>query len=126
MEAIAAKLTVVSALPTRPRPPADLGKPEAHEWESIVNQMPAPYFGRETHALLAQYCRITVQLTKIAAEINKHTDLTTKEFATLVKLQALQSKSLIHIAAKLRCCQSARLLPSNAALTRIGPRLWDR
>lgn len=47
---------------TRPDPPDEyrLSDEQTAEWWSVVNRMPADWFPRETHALLAQFCRHVV------------------------------------------------------------------
>ena len=41
----------------RPEPPEDLTEEQAAEWRAVVARMPADWFHRETHGLLAQYVR---------------------------------------------------------------------
>jgi hypothetical protein len=41
----------------RPEPPEDLTEEQAAEWSAVVDRLPADWFPRETHGLLARYCR---------------------------------------------------------------------
>src|SRR5262245_26279261 len=55
----------------RPEPPSNLTAKEAAEWRAIVNRLPPDWFPRETHAILAQYCRMVgrgEQYAKILAK----------------------------------------------------------
>ena len=67
----AAALSVVPTLPNqRPEPPAELTREQAEEWRAVVGRMPADWFTRETHALLAQYCRHVVNARQVARAID--------------------------------------------------------
>lgn len=44
---------------------------EVDEWWAVVNRMPADWFGRETQALLAQYCRAVSRAKRISWLIHK-------------------------------------------------------
>ena len=41
----------------RPEPPKNLDDDEAKVWREVVDRMPPNWFPRETHGLLAQYCK---------------------------------------------------------------------
>src|SRR3954471_3845648 len=51
---------------SRPDAPYDLTNEQADEWWAVVNRLPADWFPRETHALLAQFCRHTVAARRVA------------------------------------------------------------
>lgn len=51
---------------TRPDAPYDLTDEQSKEWWAVVNRMPPDWFPRETHGMLAQYCRHVVRARKIA------------------------------------------------------------
>jgi hypothetical protein len=55
------RVTALESIP-RPDPPDSfaLTDEETHEWWSIVNNLPADWFRREMHGVLAQYCRHVV------------------------------------------------------------------
>jgi chaperone required for assembly of F1-ATPase len=50
----------------RPDAPYDLTDEQAQEWWAVVNRMPADWFPRETHGMLAQYCRHVVRARRVA------------------------------------------------------------
>ena len=69
-----AELTVPKVDPIevieRPDAPYDLTDEQAEEWWAVVNRLPAEWFPRETHALLAQYCRHVVAARRVAELID--------------------------------------------------------
>jgi hypothetical protein len=66
----AASLSIVSVLGNeRPAPPDELTEEEAEEWRAIASRMPADWFTRENHPLLAEYCRHIVRARDLAADI---------------------------------------------------------
>jgi hypothetical protein len=54
----------------RPDPPKELTAEQAHEWRTIVAERPPEWFPFETHALLAQYCRLTVSARYVGAQVD--------------------------------------------------------
>src|SRR3954462_2165267 len=58
--------TAVIETVNRPDAPYDLTNEQADEWWAVVNRLPADWFPRETHALLAQFCRHTVAARRVA------------------------------------------------------------
>lgn len=50
----------------RPEPPEDLTPEQAEEWRAVVARLSADWFPRETHGLLAQYCRHVCTARRIA------------------------------------------------------------
>jgi len=94
----------------RPRPPADLNFEAAQEWTAIVNRLPADWFGRETEALLAQYCRHTIAAKRVAAlidqaEADHECDL--KDYDRLLKMQEREGRALTSLATKMRISQQS-------------------
>ena len=70
-----AELTLVSAVGIeetirRPTSPADLSAEQSEEWRAVVNRLQADWFPRETHAVLAQFCRHTVAARLVAQRID--------------------------------------------------------
>jgi hypothetical protein len=62
----------------RPEPPADLTEEQAAEWEAVVARLPADWFPRESHGLLAQYCRHVCtarRLARMLAEVEAAPEL---------------------------------------------------
>ena len=64
----------------RPDAPYDLTDEESREWWAVVDRMPADWFPRETHGLLAQYCRHIVAARHVATMI--------RELETAIGLEA--------------------------------------
>src|SRR5262249_59389933 len=52
-----------------PPPPAQLPEREAQEWRAVVARMGPMWFGRETHAFLATFCCVKVQLDNVSAAL---------------------------------------------------------
>ena len=70
-----ASLAVVTPLPQdrRPAPPSELTAEQASVWRDTVNAMPSDWFGGESFAVLADYCRHVVRARRLDAEIEKQT-----------------------------------------------------
>ena len=103
------KLTRITAI-ERPDPPADLTPEQAHEWQSVVNRMPADWFPRETHALLVQFCRHVVSARRIAELIENlfSSDFNLETFNKLLIMQERESRIIFSLATKMRTSQQAR------------------
>lgn len=94
----------------RPRCPHDLNDEEAEVWFAVVNRLPADWFPAETHPLLVQYCRTTVQARRVAEMIEKATsdpELTMSAYDRLLRMQARQSSALALLATKMRISQQS-------------------
>lgn len=107
----AAALTVVKPLVVRrPEAPSDLTDEQAHEWRSIVNRLPADWFPRETHPLLAQYCRHAVASRRIAQLISAHEQseaFNVEEYDRLLKMQEREGRAMSSLATRMRISQHA-------------------
>ena len=92
----------------RPEPPADLNREQREEWRAIVNRLPADWFQRETHAMLAAYCRHASEAKRIASIIAAHvkdpgiTEAWLKCYDRLLKLQEREGRAMSSIATRLR------------------------
>lgn|SRR6185369_4635275 len=92
----------------RPRPPADLTDDQAEEWRAVVNRMPAEWFPRETHALLADYCRHVVMARKISQLIQQSEEgetLDVGEYDRLGRMAERESRVIASLATKMRLTQ---------------------
>lgn len=114
----------VTHLPARPDPPPDLCEAEAVEWREIVHRLPADWFPRETHGLLAQYCRHVVAARRVAALIEAADDDDVPALARLMRMQALQSGAIAALAAKMRLSQSASI-DRRRAKAPAGQKPWE-
>lgn len=117
----AAALSVVSpTVARRPAAPNHLTAAERREWRAIVEQMPADWFPRETHELLARYCRHVMRAREIDAKL---TDVIGRDdvagnLTLLDKLTAIaarESRLIGDLATKLRLTNQARYTPKAAA-----------
>lgn len=92
----------------RPEPPYELTDEQADEWRAIVRQMPADWFPRETHGLLAQYCRHVVAARRIAqliAQTEAKSTLDVAEYDMLLKMQEREGRALSSLATRMRLTQ---------------------
>ena len=99
--------------PKRPEPPHYLGQTAANEWRAIVDSMPADWFPRETHALLAQLCRIIDRCKAVSAALDKtqryglSPEHITPKFEQLLALEMRLSDSIARLSTKLRLTQQS-------------------
>lgn len=118
----AASLEVASAKPLetvqRPDAPYDLTDEQSEEWWAVVNRLPADWFPRETHGVLAQYCRHVVAARRVAqlvrsAESEVDADgaavLDLNRYDQLLKMQEREGRALSSLATRLRITQQATL-----------------
>lgn len=112
----------------RPDAPYDLTDEQATEWWAVVNRMPADWFPRETHGLLAQYCRHVIAARHvaemvgqleidIAVEMNPEDGpkptraavmlAAAKSFDRLFKMQEREGRAASSLATRLRITQQA-------------------
>lgn len=114
----AASLTVASVSPVetiqRPDAPYDLTDEQSEEWWAVVNRMPADWFPRETHAMLAQYCRHVVRARRISQLLNAMENATgedaefdVKEYRDLLRSEEEQSRAISSLATRMRISQQA-------------------
>jgi hypothetical protein len=127
-----ASLTVISSSDVetlrRPDPPEELTEEQAAEWQAVVNRLPADWFPRETHQLLAQYCRHVVCARRVAqlieqAEADDEFDI--KYYAQLLRMQELESRAMSSLATRMRMTQQATVRAELARKPLVLPRPWD-
>ena len=108
----AASMAIVEANPVeairRPLPPEELTEEQADEWLSITGRLPADWFPRETHGMLAQYCRHVVAARRVAQLVSEHE--ASKEFDVevydrLLKMQEREGRALSSLATRMRLSQ---------------------
>lgn len=96
--------------PQRPAPPDELTEDQATEWRAIVARMPAGWFPRETHPLLAQYCRHTVSvrfLSGVMAKIEGAKKFDLEGYERVAKLIGRETQLIASLATKMRLSQHA-------------------
>ena len=77
------------------------------EWDAVVSRMPADWFGRETHGMLAQYCRHVVAARRVAQMIEKADGYDVGEYDQLLKMQEREGRALSSLATRMRLTQQA-------------------
>jgi hypothetical protein len=111
----------------RPEPPEELSAEQIAEWWAVVNSMPADWFPRETHGMLAQYCRHIVASRRVAEliasiEAEKQFDLVAYDRA--LKMQEREGRAMTSLATKMRISQQTRVDKSKKRGSST-PRPWD-
>lgn len=106
--------TVVVETIQRPDAPYDLTDEQSAEWWAVVNRMPADWFPRETHGMLAQYCRHVVAARRVAqlvaaAEKQKHLDV--EHYDRLLKMQEREGRAISSLATRMRISQQTTYDP---------------
>lgn len=95
----------------RPGPPAELLDDEQRqEWLAIVNRLPAEWFPRETHGLLAQYCRHVVAARRIASLVHRvesQENLDLGEYDKLLQMQEREGRAMSSLATRMRLTQQS-------------------
>ena len=102
----------------RPDAPYDLTDEQSEEWWAVVNRMPADWFPRETHAVLAQYCRHVVTARRVAQLIAdaenpkaKGAGLDVDAYDKLLKLQEREGRAMSSLATRMRLTQQTTYDP---------------
>ncbi len=95
----------------RPMPPVELGDEQKQEWLAVVNRLPADWFPRETHSMLAQYCRHVVAARRIAqlvvcAEADQES-FKIEDYDRLLKMQEREGRALSSLATRMRMTQQS-------------------
>src|SRR4249920_1815205 len=107
-EARAASIAAVQNM--RPEPPDFLDTVEAKVWREIVERMPPEWFPRETHSLLAQYCRHEAALkfvTRVMHDIQRAEKPNLVEWRKMARERRLESKTIMLLAMRMRLTQQS-------------------
>lgn len=142
----AASLAVVTAEGLaeirRPEPPEELTDDQSHEWRAVVNRLPAEWFPRETHGMLAQYCRHIIAARRVAQmiqtledELAKAADegtskaeillQSTKAMDRLLKMQEREGRAISSLATRMRISQQSTLDRERKKPTKSAKRPWE-
>jgi len=92
----------------RPRAPRELTSEQAGEWREIVNRLPADWFPRETHQLLAQYCRHVIsarRVSQLIASAEETDPFDIEEYDRLLKMQEREGRAMSSLATRMRITQ---------------------
>ncbi len=98
----------------RPDAPYDLTDEQSDEWWAVVNRLPADWFPRETHGLLAQYCRHVVAARRVAqlvADCEGEAAHDLDRYDPLPRMQEREGRALSSLATRLRITQQATVSP---------------
>lgn len=128
----AAALTVVNSelceAIKRPDAPYDLTDEEAEEWWAVVNRMPADWFPRETHGMLAQYCRHVVRARRVAQLVQEEEKLQgfdLDRYDQLLKMQERESRIMSSLATRMRISQQATVRAESARKPPVVKPPWQ-
>lgn len=128
----AAELTLVKAdglaAIRRPDPPQELTDEQAHEWRSVVNRLPAEWFPRETHGMLAQYCRHVVSARRVAqliADLEQNEDFSVEDYDRLLKMQEREGRAISSLATRMRISQQSTLDREKKKPLKPAKKPWD-
>src|SRR5690625_6793841 len=108
----AGELAVVSPVRVHPRPdaPVELTPEQAYVWNEVVDALPADWFPAETHPLLIQYCRHTIEARRIAQLIDQECareELDVATYAALLRMQARETAAVKSMAFSRRLSQDS-------------------
>jgi chaperone required for assembly of F1-ATPase len=95
---------------SRPDAPYDLTDEQAQEWWAVTQRLPADWFPRETHGLLAQYCRHVVAARRVAQLITtteQSRKLDIREYDRLLQMQEREGRAMSSLATRMRISQQA-------------------
>lgn len=129
----AGELAIASPVQMVPRPeaPVELTPEQADVWRQVVDAMPADWFPAETHPLLMQYCRHTIEARRVAQLIDQEcsrleTDVSA--YTELLKVQAKETGALKAMASAMRLSQQSSRRDDTAATAkkqRLVSRPWE-
>src|SRR5262245_52132194 len=94
----------------RPDAPYELDDEAAAVWRSVVDRLPADWFGAETTPLLTQYCRHVVsarRVTQLIEAVLKGKELDVEEYDRLLKMQEREGRAMSSLATRMRITQQA-------------------
>jgi chaperone required for assembly of F1-ATPase len=112
----------------RPDAPYDLTDEQSEEWWAVVNRMPADWFTRETHGLLAQYCRHVVSARHVAqliAKAEKAKTLDIDEYNQLLIMQEREGRALSSLATRMRISQQGSYDAKKSKGKVVTENPWD-
>lgn len=126
----------------RPDVPEELTPEQAAEWKAIVNRMPADWFPRETHGMLAQYCRHVIAARRVAEMIQSLEDQLSQEpedgtdrlavvlgaaktMDRLLKMQEREGRAISSLATRMRISQQATVRHEKARKPQVAKKPWE-
>lgn len=112
----------------RPDPPAELTEEQAEEWRAVVNRLSADWFPRETHGMLAQYCRHVVAARRIGQLIENTESAETvdiDEYDKLLKMQEREGRAISSLATRMRLSQQSTVRAESARKPKQVRKPWQ-
>lgn len=112
----------------RPDAPYDLTDEQAAEWWAVVNSMPADWFTRETHAMLADYCRHVVKSRRVAqlvADAEKEDEVDVGLLDKLYKMAERESRAIGALAVRMRISQQSTTNHRGNRSPKAVKKPWD-
>ena len=106
----------------RALPPDELNDEHKAEWLAVVNRLPADWFPRETHSMLAQYCRHVVSARRVAnliANLEASDDFDLDQYDKLLKMQEREGRAMSSLATRMRITQQATVNPKKTKGTQV-------
>ena len=117
------------AIEARPEAPVELTREQATEWTEIVNRLPAEWFPRETHGMLAQYCRHVINARRVAKLIEtlaNNTIIDVEEYDRLLKMQEREGRAISSLATRMRISQQSTLSQQKRKPAMTLPKPWEK
>lgn len=111
----------------RPEPPPDLTDEQAIEWRAVVNRLPADWFPRETHGMLAAYCRHVVtarRVSDLVTTIEAEADFVIAEYDLALRMQEREGRAISSLATRMRMSQHSSY-DKKTKKPAAGKRPWD-
>ena len=112
----------------RPVAPDYLSDEEAAEWLAVVNRLEADWFPRETHGLLADYCRHVIKGRRVAQLLEAQYDdaqgVDVDHLDKLYKMAERESRAAASLATRLRITQQSTVSPK-AKKPNMIKRPWE-
>jgi len=108
--------------------PYDLTDEQTDEWRPIVNRLPADWFPRETHGVLAQLCRHIINARRVAQLINAELEnekLDVSIYDKLLHMQERESRAIASLSTKLRITQQATVRAEKARKPTMVENPWQ-
>lgn len=128
----AAELSVISGggieTVRRPSAPDELTDEQSEEWRAVVNRMPADWFPRETHGMLAQYCRHVVaarRCAQLVVEIENAEAFDMGAYDKALKMQEREGRAISSLATRMRISQQATVRAEKARKPSMVKKPWE-
>ncbi|HEY1723970.1 MAG TPA: hypothetical protein VGF89_01000 [Steroidobacteraceae bacterium] len=111
-------LASVTVLPVgQLKPPDELTEEQGKIWTEIVQSKPDDWFGRDSHALLVNYCIAVIRRRAITREIERKMGLKRPNVGQLEKLHEMERRQIATISSlstKMRLSQQSKYGPRAA------------